>query len=373
MIITKPPMGWNTRNVSRDNFSESLIRETADIMVSGGLRDAGYEYVVIDDCLLMKERGTDGRVVPDPEKFPYGMKALADYVHSKGLKFGISCRADNYDGDPAGFDKASLDAETFAGWGADYLKYDFCNLPTPDDLRIAYTRIKTALQATGRDIVFSACSAGRTDAGLWARSAGADIFRCGECGTETTPSDAETVRSENETIRYSAPGCFNDTDTRAFGTEAYENASDPEICGDVEFKSRFALRCLNSQPLMISSDLRSLRPEILDLLKNPDLIRIDQDEECRPPMYASIKGDICPTFFKHLSDHQFAVGFFNLSDGNGSADFRTWDIGLTINAGFGMMLRDVFTGETMGPINDFVSLELAPHDCRVFIGEWVDM
>ena len=366
-------MGWSTRDVSRDNVCDSLIRETADIMVSVGLRDAGYEYVAVDDCFSLRERDTDGRIVPDPEKFPFGMKSLADYVHSKGLKLGISCCADNCEGGYAGYHKAFLDAETFAGWGVDYLKYDFCNIPTPDDRRIAYTRIKTALQATGRDMVFSACSAGRPEDEIWARSAGADLYRCGECVTETTPSDAEIVRAENETIRYSAPGCFNDTDTHAFGKDGDEGALDPDLFGDVEFKSRFALRCLNSQPLMISSDLRGIRPEILDLLKNPGLIRIDQDEECRPPMYASIKGDICPTFFKHLSDHQFAVGFFNLSDGNGSADFRTWDIGLTINAGFGMMLREVFTGETMGPINDFVSLELAPHDCRVFIGEWVDM
>ena len=150
MLVQKPPMGWNTWNTFGHNPSDQLIRESADAFVRLGLKDAGYEYVVIDDCWSLRERGekTD-RIVPDPEKFPHGMKALADYVHSKGLKFGMySCAGQRTCADyPGSFDHEYLDAKTFADYGADFLKYDNCNKPENCDGPLLYRKMSMALKA----------------------------------------------------------------------------------------------------------------------------------------------------------------------------------------------------------------------------------
>ena len=276
-------------------------------------------------------------------------------------------------GYPSSFEKEFLDAQTFADWGVDYLKYDFCHFPSVADPRTAYARMAMALEATGRDIVFSACNWGYCEVEKWIRSAGAHLYRCTPDITESFPSIVENCRSQSEKIRYSATGCYTDMDMLVVGMDGIGHHGHPGLCGDTEYKTHFALWCLNGQPLMIGSDLRRLRPETLALLTNKDLLRIDQDEECRPPVEAGIKGDSRPSFFKHLSDRQFAVGFFNLTDEEGCSDFRPWDIGLPTTAGIAMSLRDVFTGEVMSPVNDFLSICLPPRDCKVFLGEWVTL
>ena len=128
MIKLTPPMGWNSWNTFGENINEKMIFETADVMAESGLRDKGYEYLVIDDCWSLRERDENGRLVPDPEKFPHGMKAVADYVHSKGLKFGMYSCAGNMTcaGYPGSYEHEFVDAETFASWDVDFLKYDYC-------------------------------------------------------------------------------------------------------------------------------------------------------------------------------------------------------------------------------------------------------
>ena len=132
MLVLTPPMGWNSWNTFGENINEKVVMESADILVSSGLAGYGYNYIVIDDCWSLRERGEDGRIVPDPEKFPNGMKYVADYVHSKGLKFGMySCAGMlTCAGYPASFDHEFIDAQTFAEWGVDYLKYDYCFHPS---------------------------------------------------------------------------------------------------------------------------------------------------------------------------------------------------------------------------------------------------
>ncbi len=165
MVKHTPPMGWNTWNTFGPNIDEGLIMKSADMLVESGLKDAGYEYVVIDDCWSLRERDKNGRLVADPEKFPHGMKYLADYVHSKGLKFGMySCAgALTCAMYPGSYEHEFIDAKTFAEWGVDFLKYDYCNrsLTTPGDL--LYKRMGIALANCGRDIFFSACSWGADD------------------------------------------------------------------------------------------------------------------------------------------------------------------------------------------------------------------
>ena len=148
MLAKTPPMGWNSWNTFAHNINEKLILETADVMVEKGYREAGYEYLVIDDCWALMERDADGKLVPDPEKFPHGMKYLSDYVHEKGLKFGMySCAGlRTCAGYPSSYDHEYVDAQTFADWGVDFLKYDFCNFPSIADCKTRYLRMSMALR-----------------------------------------------------------------------------------------------------------------------------------------------------------------------------------------------------------------------------------
>ena len=158
MIKLTPPMGWNSWNTFGENINEKMIFETADVMAESGLRDKGYEYLVIDDCWSLRERDENGRLVPDPEKFPHGMKAVADYVHSKGLKFGMYSCAGNMTcaGYPGSYEHEFIDAETFASWDVDFLKYDYCYHSPILHGKYLYRRMGLALENCGRDILFSA-------------------------------------------------------------------------------------------------------------------------------------------------------------------------------------------------------------------------
>ncbi len=372
MFITKPPMGWNSWNTFGFEINEQVIRESAEALISTGLRDAGYEYVVIDDCWSKRERDENGRIVEDPERFPNGIRALSDYIHSLGLKFGMySCAGlRTCAGYPASFDREFTDAETFAEFGADFLKYDFCFFPHDRKGRHYYSRMGMALRACGRDILFSACNWGSDNVERWIRSTGADMYRStGDIG-ERFSSIRDIATSQFDLLRYSAPGCYNDLDMLVCGMDGIGNVGHPGLCGDTEYKTHFALWCMASSPLMLGSDLRRLRPETLKLVTNPDLLRIDSDPECRPPIVIKTKGDLTPTLFKHLSNHEFAIGFFNLADDEGEADLRPWDMGFPTDAGFSLNLREVFTGETYSGVNDYISFKLQPHDCKVFLGHY---
>ena len=206
MLVKKPPMGWNTWNTFGHDINEELIRSSADVFVEAGLRDAGYEYVVIDDCWSKKVRDpqTD-RLVPEPEKFPSGMKALSDYIHAKGLKFGMySCAGQRTCADyPGSFDHEFLDAKTFAEWGVDFLKYDFCYKPTSVDGPTLYRRMGMALRASGRDILFSACNWGSDNVWQWIRSTGAHMYR----STGDINDNPESYRSIARS-RAGQAGCF---------------------------------------------------------------------------------------------------------------------------------------------------------------------
>ena len=164
-----PPMGWNSWNTFTWEISEQLIKEAADAMADSGLKDAGYEYIVIDDCWSLHERDAEGRLQADPEKFPHGMKYVADYVHSKGLKFGMySCAgAITCASYPASYEHEFIDAKTFAEWGVDYLKYDYCFHSIGNPGHLLYKRMGIALANSGRDILFSACSWGADDTRVW--------------------------------------------------------------------------------------------------------------------------------------------------------------------------------------------------------------
>ena len=178
-LTPRPPMGWMTWNLFQGNINEQLIRETADAMVEGGFRDAGYEYIFIDD-LWQGGRDRQNNIIPDPEKFPNGMKALADYVHSKGLKLGIYSDAAQLTcgGWTASLGFEEQDARTFASWGIDYLKYDYCNAPEDSaTARHRYRTMANALQNSGRDIVLGICEWGQRQCEEWCEEVGGQLWR----------------------------------------------------------------------------------------------------------------------------------------------------------------------------------------------------
>lgn len=366
MLAKTPPMGWNSWNTFGPDVNEKVIRDTADAFVEKGLKDAGYEYIVIDDFWSLRDRDENGRLVPDPKKFPSGMKALADYVHSKGLKIGIySCAGTRTCGDfPGSFGHEFVDAETFAEWEMDFLKYDYCFKPKTADGALLYNRMGMALKATGREMLFSACSWGADETEKWVRSAGAHMYRSTGDINDSFGSFKDIAASQIKMLNYSMPGCFNDPDMLICGMHGNGNVGN-KGCTDAEYRMHFALWCMMQAPLIIGGDICSMDEYNLSLLKNKELIAINQDSEARPPMELS-DSLYYPTLFKHLSGGEYAIALFNFTDILRSRRFDFFDIGLMVESGYGFILHDVFTGEESGPYFEYLDLPVNPHDCRVF-------
>ena len=383
MLSKKPPMGFNTWNTFGEEINERVIMETADAMVSKGLLDAGYEYLVIDDCWSERERDPEtGKIIPDHIKFPSGMKAVSDYVHSKGLKFGMySCAGTRTCADyPGSFDHEFLDAETFAEYGADFLKYDYCYRPAHFHGDLLYRRMGMALKACGRDILFSACNWGCDDVHNWIRSTGAHMYRSTGDINDSFVSMRDIVFSQIKNLPYSAPGCFNDIDMLTIGMYGKGNVGSTG-CNDTDYKTQFALWCMFSAPLMLGGDIRTFSKTTMDLISNKYLIRINQDEEARPAFVTessilrnengvqvySASESKEKVFVKLLSDNEIAVLFVNFRDDARTVCFFFEDAGIPAASGYGLEMTDVFTGESIGVKKEFLSRRIAPHDCECYI------
>ena len=374
MLAKTPPMGFNTWNTFGSEINEKLIKESADAMAEQGLKAAGYEYLVIDDCWseYLRDPVTQ-RLVPHHEKFPNGMKAVADYVHSKGLKFGMySCCGVRTCGDyPGSFDHEFLDALTFAEFGVDYLKYDNCYHPMAVDGPTLYRRMGMALRATGRDILFSACNWGDENVWNWIRSTGAHIYRSTGDIFDNPQSYRRIAASQAEKLAYSAPGCFNDLDMLTVGMYG-KGLVGTTGCTDADYRSQFSIWCMFSSPLMLGCDVRSMSPFIHDLVTNPRLIAIDQDEEARPPIFMQhrygCKDEDRFVCLKFLSDGRYALGFFNLSEEDKELFMMFNDAGLSVSSGLGFRLQDAFSGEDMGFYREYYRVNVPAHDCAVYLG-----
>ncbi len=365
-------MGYNTWNTFGENINEQLIRETADAMVDNGLRDAGYEYLVIDDCWSEKRRDPVTRkIVPSKEKFPNGMKVVSDYVHSKDLKFGIYSCAGVWTcaGYPGSFDHEFLDAETFAEYGCDFLKYDFCFKPTNSDGPLLYRRMGIALKASGREILFSACNWGSDDVWSWARSVGIHMYRSTGDIFDNFKSFTDIAMSQAPKLGTSAPGCYNDMDMMTVGMYGKGNVGS-EGGNDVDYRMQFMLWCLFGVPLMLGCDVRNMTPETKALVTNKELIRINQDPEARGVIELTSQWlkDEHKVFFRHLADGEYAVGFFNLSDKPATIPMFISEAGIPSTSGYGLLMTDVMTGEQIdpAPVRDAVAVPLEAHGAKVF-------
>ena len=375
MYPKKPPMGFNTWNTFATNISDEMIRQTADAMVEKGLLAAGYEYLVIDDCWSEKERDpvTD-KIIPDAKKFPNGMKAVSDYVHSKGLKFGMySCAGVRTCADyPASFGHEYLDAKTFAEYGADFLKYDYCYKPKHADGPLLYRRMSLALQNSGRDILLSACNWGCDDVHDWIRSTGAGMYRSTGDINDSFVSFRDIFLSQLDHVKNNAPGCFNDIDMLTVGMHNRGNVA-ATGCSDLEYRTEFALWCVFGAPLMLGCDVRNMDDKTLKLVTNPLLLRINQDEECRPMFVVQEDGhNLRNVYARLLSNNEIALLFTNLSDNDAHAWLSLDELGIPADVDKGLQLTDAFTGEDVGVRKDYMRVLLQAHDCAVYIAKVVD-
>jgi alpha-galactosidase len=273
-LAATPPMGWNSWNKFQCHVSEELVKSVADAMATNGMKESGYLYVVVDDCWQVS-RDENGTIVADPKLFPSGIKALADYVHSKGLKFGIysDAGARTCDERPASQGYEFQDARTYASWGADYLKYDWCNTGTRN-AEEAYTTMNRALLATGRPIVFSLCEWGGSKPWLWANGIGnlwrttGDIHDCWDCNTKFETGFVNLLDRNVGLESYAGPGHWNDPDMLEVGNGGMTSA---------EYRAHFSLWAILAAPLIAGNDVRSMSSETKEILLNKEVIAVDQD------------------------------------------------------------------------------------------------
>ncbi len=370
MIVKTPPMGWNSWNTFGHNIDENLIKETAKAMVDNGFLEAGYDYLVIDDCWAERKRGADGRMVPDPVKFPSGMKALSDYVHSLGLKFGMYSCAGNMTcaGYPGSFDYEYLDAETFASWGVDFLKYDYCFKPISAEGHLLYKRMGLALANCGRDILLSACSWGVDSTEKWIKQTGAHMWRSTGDINDSWQSVKELYFKQLELQSLNGQGCFNDMDMLIVGMGGKGNVSHVGGCTFEEYKTHFSLWAFLNSPLMIGCDIRNASQETRSILLNKDVIAINQDPASRQPFICGGHwgSPEVPMWAKFLDGGDVAIGIFNLSDTTVYPYFSLSDIGVSKVSKKAVSLRDLWTGEELGVFGDiYQSPAMEPHTCRI--------
>ncbi len=310
-LAQTPPMGWNSWNQFGCRVNEQLIREMADAMASSGMKDAGYEYVVIDDCWQIG-RDSAGNIIADPESFPSGIKALSDYIHSKGLKFGLYSDGGVYTcaHRPGSRGYEFSDARTYASWGVDFLKYDWC-YSEGQSAEASYRLMRDALYKAGRPIVFSMCEWGSNEPWLWGqgiahlwRTTG-DISDCFSCESNWGSMGVMQILDRQVKLRgYSGPGHWNDPDMLEVGNHGLTLT---------EARTHFGLWCLLSAPLMAGNDLRNMPEEIVKILTNREVIAIDQDTLGRQALKWMDYGNL-EIWLKPLANGDFAIGILNRSD-----------------------------------------------------------
>jgi alpha-galactosidase len=318
-LAKTPPMGWNSWNNFKSRVNDKVVREIADALVTTGMRDAGYIYVNIDDT-WEGERDAKGNIQSN-SKFP-DMKALADYVHSKGLKLGIysSPGPNTCAGYEGTYGHEEQDARIFAAWGIDYLKYDWCgarNLYTDDEMQAVYQKMGDALLASGRPIVYSLCQYGRDDVWKWGPDVGGNLWRTTGDIRDAWDSMTKIGFSQNDLARWAKPGHWNDPDMLEVGNGGMtEN----------EYKTHMSLWSLLAAPLLAGNDLRNMSPAVHDILTNKEVIAIDQDKEGKQGKRVLGSGDQ-EIWVRDLAGGAKAIGLFNRSEKDQEISFNWPDVG----------------------------------------------
>lgn len=371
VLAATPPMGWNSWNAFGQRVSESVIRETADALVSSGLQDHGYEYVVIDDCWTVKDRRDgNGDLITDPEKFPNGIKALADDVHSKGLKFGIySCASEKTcAGYPGSYGFEDQDAQLWASWGVDFLKYDYCFAPAEQAIAMErYARMGEALRNSGREILYSLCEWGGRSPHLWGRKVGSHMWRVSGDVYDTWVNlwmngwyaigvDV-SIDIANEVHEYGGPGGWNDLDMLVVGLKGKG-----QIAGSgmsfVEYQTHMSVWCMACSPLMIGCDVRTLDSDTASLLMNREVLDANQDPLGIPAKCVRQMGQ-SEIWTKRLADGSIAVAVINRGSRPEDVTVKARDIGMFDAP---KRTRNLWTGQDIADFKNQLVQRVQPHE-----------
>ena len=317
VVARTPPMGWNSWNHFGCHLSDALVRAQADAMVSNGMKAAGYTYINIDDCWQGK-RDSSG-AIDGNANFP-DMKALADYVHGKGLKLGIysSPGPKTCAGYEGSFGHEEQDARTFSEWGIDFLKYDLCSLEGKGDQKAAYKKMGDALRKAGRPIVYSLCQYGMEGVWEWGPSVGATMWRTTDDIRDNFYISMFMGFSQNGLEKFAGPGKWNDPDMLEIGNKSLS---------EDESKSQMSLWTILAAPLIAGNDLANMKRSTLDILTNPELIAVDQDTAGIQGRRIRQNGPL-EIWMKPLSDGSKAVAMFNLDWGEMPLTISFHDIGI---------------------------------------------
>ena len=358
-LAATPPMGWNSWNHFAGRVSDADVRAAADALVSSGMRDAGYIYVNIDDT-WEGQRDAQG-VIHTNDKFP-DMKALADYVHSKGLKLGIysgpgpkTCA-----GFEASYGHEEQDAKTYAAWGIDYLKYDLCSFTgimrqqAPHDqpkqfelMKAAYQKMHQALVATGRPIVFSLCQYGWNDVWKWGPEVGGNLWRTTGDINDTWQRMADIGFNQLGLSKYAAPGHWNDPDMLEVGNGGM--TSD-------EYRTHMSLWAILAAPLLAGNDLSKMTPDTLAILTNKEVIAVDQDALGKQGDRAFAVG-LTEIWTRPLTGGALAAGLFNRDETEHPITLHLRDLGFSNQA----KLRDLWQHQDVTAANGSYTVNVPPH------------
>jgi alpha-galactosidase len=376
-LATTPPMGWNSWNHYACNINEKLIRGTADAVSANGMREAGYSYINIDDC-WQGDRDKDGWIQSDRQRFPGGIKALADYVHSKGLKIGIYSDAGlkTCGGKPGSQGYEYQDALQYARWGIDYVKYDWCNTGVgafQRNPREAYSTMRDAIHAAGRPMVLSICEWGDGKPWEWAKDVGhlwrttGDIINCWDCvvhhGTWISSGILPILDKQTALRAASGPDHWNDPDMMEVGNL-------PTIS---ENRAHFTMWAMLAAPLIVGTDIINLKPEIRDILTNKDVIAVNQDITGIQGI-PWIKGTNVEIWAKPLTDKGWAIAVLNRADTaqDVNIDWNQFELKDDLAGRQGLFeqtryaIRDLWTGKNAGDTSAPLSIKIGGRDAFIY-------
>ncbi|GGK83409.1 glycoside hydrolase family 27 protein [Rufibacter glacialis] len=369
-----PPMGWMTWNYFGDNINEKDLREMADAMVSSGMVAAGYNYLMIDDGW---QGGRDNRnnIIADPKKFPSGIKALADYVHSKGIKLGIYSDAAllTCAGYTASLGFEEQDAKTFASWNVDYLKYDYCHAPKDSATAVdRYTKMANALRKSGREITFSICEWGQRKPWHWAAEAGGQLWRTtydvrdkwkNLSNQENAEGILDILDINADLHAYAGPGRWNDPDMLVVGLYGKKGPSG-DLGGigmtDTEYQSQMSLWSIMAAPLIATNDVRNMNEATKRILLNKEVIAVNQDPLGKQAE-RKIKNDTWNVFVKPLQNGEYAVAILNRAGQAKNYSLNWADLGLKGT----YEVRDLWAHKTVGKGQKWKG-QVQSHETKLF-------
>ncbi|KAG2548204.1 hypothetical protein PVAP13_9KG150800 [Panicum virgatum] len=350
-----PQMGWNSWNHFGCGINEDLIKQTADALVNTGLAKLGYEYVNIDDCWAESDRDYQGNFVANRQTFPSGIKALADYVHAKGLKLGIYSDAGTRTCSkkmPGSLDHEEQDVKTFSSWGIDYLKYDNCN-DAGRSVMERYTKMSNAMKTYGKNIFFSLCEWGRENPATWAGSMG-NSWRTTDDIADNWGSMTSRADQNDRWASYAGPGGWNDPDMLEVGNGGMS---------EVEYRSHFSIWALAKAPLLIGCDVRSMSQQTKDILTNWEVIAVNQDSlGVQGKKVQSNNG--LEVWAGPLNNNRKAVVLWNRQGYQATITAQWSSIGLASSTA--VTARDLWAHSSFSAQGQ-LSASVAPHDCKMYV------